>query len=87
MISWEFLFRGYLLFALQPTTGHLASVVQMVPFVLMHMVSRKPISEVYFTVGSGLLSGVFALLARSAWPIIWLHAAGAILLDICIVYC
>jgi len=86
MISWEFLFRGYLLFALQQRMGHLACVVQMVPFALMHMVSRKPVSEVFFTVGSGLLSGVFALLARSAWPIILLHAVGAVLLDVFIVY-
>ncbi len=87
MTSWEFLFRGYLLFALWRRMGTLAIFVQMVPFVLMHVVSHKPPSEVYFTIGSGLLSGLFALLAQSIWPIVFLHAAGAILLDLCIVFC
>ena len=86
MLSWEFLFRGYLLFALEPTMGHAACLVQMVPFVLMHMVSHKPVSEVYFTVGSGALSGLFALVSRSAWPIVLLHAVGAVLLDVFIVF-
>jgi membrane protease YdiL (CAAX protease family) len=86
MLSWEFLFRGYLLFALQPRMGHLACAVQMIPFALMHVVSNKPISEVYFTVGSGLLSGLFALIAHSAWPVILLHGVGAVLLDVFIVY-
>ena len=87
MTSWEFLFRGYLLFALWRRIGSLAIFVQMVPFVLMHVISHKPPSEVYFTIGSGLLSGLFALEARSVWPIVFLHAAGAVLLDVCIVFC
>jgi membrane protease YdiL (CAAX protease family) len=86
MLSWEFLFRGYLLFALEPRLGPLSCVVQMIPFALMHIVSNKPVSEVYFTVGSGLLSGVFALVSRSAWPIILLHGIGAVLLDLLVVY-
>ena len=87
MTSWEFLFRGYLLFALWRRMGSLAIFIQMVPFVLMHVISHKPPSEVYFTIGSGLLSGLFALEARSVWPIVFLHAAGAVLLDVCIVFC
>ncbi len=87
MASWEFLFRGYLLFALWRRMGTLAIGVQMVPFVLMHVVSHKPPSEVYFTIASGLLSGLFAIEARSVWPIVFLHAAGAVLLDVCIVFC
>jgi membrane protease YdiL (CAAX protease family) len=86
MISWEFLFRGYLLFALRKRFGLAAVVIQMVPFVLMHIISNKPVSEVYFTIFSGLISGLFALEGRSVWPVIWLHAAGAILLDIFIVF-
>ena len=86
MLSWEFLFRGYLLFALEKRLGMLAVAVQTVPFVLMHIVSGKPISEIYFTIVSGVLSGLFVLVCRSVWPIVWLHAIGAILLDIFIVY-
>lgn len=86
MLSWEFLFRGYLLFALEPSQGSLACVTQMIPFVLMHIISSKPVSEVYFTVGSGVLSGLLALLARSAWPVILLHGVGAVLLDVVLVY-
>jgi membrane protease YdiL (CAAX protease family) len=86
MLSWEFLFRGYLLFALEKRMGMVACVVQMVPFVLMHMVSGKPVSEVYFTVFSGLISGVFVLESRSVWPVVFLHGVGAVMLDIFIVY-
>ena len=86
MLSWEFLFRGYLLFALAPRLGLLSCAVQTVPFTLMHIVSAKPISEVYFTIASGLLSGVLSLKSRSVWPVVWLHAAGAVLLDIMLVY-
>lgn len=86
MLSWEFLFRGYLLFALEKRLGLLACVVQTMPFVLMHIVSHKPVSEIYFTVASGVLSGLFVLLCRSVWPVVWLHAMGAILLDVFIVY-
>lgn len=84
--SWELLFRGYLLFALRPRIGELACVVQTVPFTLMHIVSGKPTSEIYFTIVSGLLSGAFALAARSAWPLVLLHSAGAIALDAFIVF-
>jgi len=86
MLSWEFLFRGYLLFALEKRMGMLAVAVQMVPFAMMHIVSGKPISEVYFTLVSGVLSGLLVLVCRSVWPMVLLHAVGAILLDIFIVY-
>jgi membrane protease YdiL (CAAX protease family) len=85
MLTWELLFRGYLLFALAGRMGRLACVVQMVPFALTHIPS-KPVSEIYFTLVSGVLSGVFALEARSAWPLVLLHAGGAVLLDALIVY-
>lgn len=86
MLSWEFLFRGYLLFALERRMGMLAAAVQMVPFAMMHIVSGKPMSEVYFTLLSGVLSGLLVLICRSVWPMVLIHALGAILLDIFIVY-
>lgn len=84
--SWELLFRGYLLFALRPRLGDIANAIQTMPFTLMHIVSGKPTSEIYFTIGSGLLSGAFALEANSAWPLVLLHSAGAIALDAFIVF-
>ncbi|MDY0003715.1 MAG: type II CAAX endopeptidase family protein [Polyangia bacterium] len=86
MLSWEFLFRGYLLFALEKRFGYAALAIQTLPFVMWHIVGAKPISEIYFTVASGLLSGLFVLLCRSVWPVVLLHAFGAILLDIFIVF-
>ena len=86
MLSWEFLFRGYLLFALAKRLGMLSCAVQTVPFTLMHIVSAKPISEIYFTIASGLFSGLLTFKCRSVWPVVWLHAAGAVLLDIMLVY-
>lgn len=86
MLSWEFLFRGYLLLALEKRLGYLALAVQTVPFVMWHIVGAKPITEIYFTVASGILSGLFVLVCRSVWPIVLLHAFGAILLDVFLVY-
>lgn len=86
MVGWEFLFRGYLQFALEKRIGYLALAVQTVPFVMWHIVGAKPISEIYFTVASGVLSGLFVMVCRSVWPVILLHAFGAILLDIFLVY-
>jgi membrane protease YdiL (CAAX protease family) len=86
MLSWELLFRGYLLFALAGRMGRLACAVQTCPFALMHIVSRKPTSEIYFTIFSGLVSGFFAHESRSIWPVVLLHAVGAVLLDVLIVY-
>jgi hypothetical protein len=41
---------------------------------------------VYFTLLSGVLSGLLVLVSRSVWPMVLLHAMGAILLDIFIVF-
>lgn len=86
MLSWEFLFRGYLLFALLGRLGWSALAVQTTPFVLMHIVSHKPASEVFFTIFSGMASGALALESRSVWPVVLLHGVGAVLLDIFIVF-
>ncbi len=86
MFSWELLFRGYLLFALERRMHMLAVAVQTVPFAMMHIVSGKPLSEVYFTLLSGVLSGLLVLVSRSVWPMVLIHGLGAVLLDIFIVY-
>ena len=40
MLAWEFLFRGYMLFGLEKSTGKSAIFVQAIPFVLLHL--EKP---------------------------------------------
>jgi hypothetical protein len=62
-VAWEFLFRGFLLFALVPRLGSFAVVVQMMPYVLMHF--GKPLPEVFASIFAGLALGVLALGTRS----------------------
>jgi len=82
-VGWEFFFRGFLLFILEPAFGLAAVAMQMVPFALMHV--GKPIAETLGSVIAGIILGALALRTRSIWYGVALHAAVALTLDI-IVY-
>ncbi len=79
MFGWEFSLRGYLQFALQARLGLMAVVVQNVPFVLGHV--RKPESELYGTLVSGLFLGYIAYRGRSMLPALITHVAVAVIND------
>jgi len=79
MFGWEFSLRGYLQFALQARLGLMAVVVQDVPFVLGHV--RKPESELYGTLVSGLFLGYIAYRGRSMLPALITHVAVAVIND------
>lgn len=81
MLSWEFLFRGYLLFGFSRRVGPTAGIaVATLPFVLMHF--GKPPVEAWGSIVAGLALGVIALRGRSFLPAALLHFAVAATLDI-----
>lgn len=79
-VSWEYLFRGYLLFSLEPSMGKAAVFAQMMPFAVLHF--GKPQAEVYGSVAAGVLLGLLALRTRSFWYGALLHIAVAWSMDL-----
>jgi len=82
--SWEFIFRGFLLFALAEAVGPLAIPIQALPFALMHL--GKPWIEVYSALFAGLILGAIALRTRSMLPCFLIHWLCALALDLFVLY-
>ncbi len=80
MFAWEFLFRGFLLFALSDLLGPYAIWVQMVPFAVAHF--GKPEWETYASIPGGLLSGWIAYRVGSFFPCWLIHWALAVAMGI-----
>jgi membrane protease YdiL (CAAX protease family) len=77
MFTWEFLFRGFLLFALAGLFGPYAVWIQTVPFAMAHF--GKPEWETYSSIVGGAVSGWIAYRVGSiypSWLIHWALAAG-----------
>ena len=70
LVGWEFVFRGFLLFAYARAFGPgPALLLQMVPFALLHI--GKPALETYSTLLGGLWFGVVAWRSRSVlYPVL-----------------
>ncbi|MBN2160660.1 MAG: CPBP family intramembrane metalloprotease [Spirochaetes bacterium] len=71
LFSWEFLFRGFLLFGLKEKFGEAAIIIQMIPFALRHI--GKPELEAVSCIFAGLLFGFVAYRAGSFWPAYIIH--------------
>jgi membrane protease YdiL (CAAX protease family) len=76
MFAWEFLFRGFALFALAERFGPDAVWIQMVPFALAHF--GKPEWETYSSIVGGVLSGWIAYRVGSFYPSWLIHWALAV---------
>ena len=63
MFSWEFFFRGFMLFGLEKRFGNYSILIQTIPFAVMHF--SKPVPEALGSVIAGLLLGVLAIETRS----------------------
>ena len=63
LFGWEFLFRGFLLFALYPVCGPLAILIQAVPFTVAHF--GKPELETLSCIFGGSAFGYVAWRTRS----------------------
>lgn len=74
MFSWEFFFRGFLLFTLAPRVGVLAAIlVQSTLFACAHV--NKPEIEIYASIVGGLLLGQLCYRVRSMMPAFVAHQA------------
>ena len=80
MAAWEFLFRGFLLFALAEAFGADAIGLQMLPFALAHF--GKPEWETYASIPGGLLAGWIAYRVGAFWPAWLIHWALAITMQV-----
>lgn len=67
----EFIFRGFILFGLREKYGDGAILIQMIPFVLLHI--GKPEIETAGCILSGTYFGYLALRTRSIWPVFIIH--------------
>ncbi|MBN1639913.1 MAG: CPBP family intramembrane metalloprotease [Anaerolineae bacterium] len=73
MLAWEFLFRAFMLFGLEPALGELAIYVQMIPFAIAHI--GKPQVETLSSIAGGIVVGYVVRRCRSFWPAFVLHLA------------
>jgi membrane protease YdiL (CAAX protease family) len=67
----EFIFRGFLIFGLQEKYKEGSILIQMIPFVLLHL--GKPELETISTLFTGILFGYVAYRGKSFWPAFIIH--------------
>lgn len=63
MYSWEYFYRGYMLFGLEKRFGNYSILIQTIPFAVMHF--SKPFPEAIGSIFAGVFLGVLALETRS----------------------
>lgn len=63
MFSWEFIWRGFMLFGLKEKFGYYAVLIQMIPFVILH--NGKPLAETFGAIAGGIALGILALRTNS----------------------
>ncbi len=71
MLAWEFFWRGFGLFGLEPAIGRLAVFVPMIPFALAHL--HKPEIETLTSIAGAIVLGIVVLKCRSIWPAFVVH--------------
>jgi len=71
LFAWEYLLRGFLLFGLKKHFGEASIIIQMVPFVLLHL--GKPEAETLSCIVTGLWFGWIAYRGKSFWPAFIIH--------------
>ncbi len=81
LLGWEFIFRGFLLFALLPVCGPYAIIIQAIPFTVAHI--GKPELETLSCIFGGSLFGFIAWRTRSfLYPFLvhWFLTTAAVLI-------
>jgi membrane protease YdiL (CAAX protease family) len=73
MFSWEFIFRGFMLFGMKERFGNLAVWIQAIPFAIMHL--GKPELETLSTIFGGAAFGYIDLESGSVLPSFVIHWA------------
>ncbi len=72
LLVWEFILRGFLLFGLKERFKEASIIIQMVPFMLLHI--GKPEIEILMCIPMGLWFGYIAYRGKSFWPAFITHA-------------
>jgi len=80
IFSWEFFFRGFMLFGLEKNFGIYAIFIQMIPFVILH--NGKPFIETLTSIFGAIILGYFALRTRSIYYGFFIHVFILVSLDI-----
>lgn len=75
----EAFFRGYLLFTCASRMGWLSVFVMVVPYTMIHF--HKPWPECFGAIATGLVLGTLALMYRSFWGGVIVHALVALTMD------
>jgi uncharacterized protein len=71
LFSSEFLFRGFLIFGLKDKLKEFSILIQMIPFVLVHL--GKPELETISTIITGIIFGFIVYRGNSFWPAFIIH--------------
>ncbi len=71
LFSWEFIFRGYMLFGLEKAIGSSAIFIQAIPFALLH--TGKPELEALTAFFGGCILGYISYRTRSFLPCFVIH--------------
>lgn len=80
IFSWEFIFRGFMLFGLEKRFGIYSIFIQMIPFVILH--NGKPFLETFAAIFGALFLGYLALRTKSIYYGFSIHAFILVSLDI-----
>ena len=83
MFSWEFFFRGFMLFGLERQFGNYSILIQTIPFAVMHY--SKPFPEAIGSIIAGVLLGVLAFETRSFVYVAAIHWLVAMTMDVVVV--
>ena len=78
-VSWEFFFRGFMLYGLESRFGIYSIFIQTIPFAIMHY--GKPFPEAMGAVFTGILLGLVGLHTRSFWYAFLVHWLVALSMD------
>jgi uncharacterized protein len=71
MFSWEFIWRGFMLFGLKDRFGYYAVLIQMLPFLILH--NGKPAPETFGAIIAGIALGILALRTNSIFYCVITH--------------
>ena len=80
MISWEFMWRGYMLFGLKEKFGYYSVLIQMIPFVILH--NGKPAPETFGAILGGIALGILALRTNSIYYCVITHMGVMLSIDL-----
>ncbi len=80
MFSWEFIWRGFMLFGLEPKFGYYSVLIQMIPFLILH--NGKPAPETFGSIIAGIALGILALRTRSFLYCVIVHMSVIFSIDL-----